>query len=175
MTQADLPPGYAPVPVSPDGDDDSPVQGTTPECTARFAVLDENETDAVRSAEVAFENESSFAQIEHSWEAYESSEKLASDLTAIESAFRDCPVIILEEEGERIQFDVRPMTGAQPVGDRTAAYVASGTLSGVAFEAVLHFSIVGNHGQSVLHFAVGSADQALVQRIAALGVDRLEP
>ncbi len=169
VTEEDLAPDYTEVPATEE-DDSIEILGQTPECTERFAVIEEMGGTAAVEASAEFESQDGGASLEHSLEAYESTEQLNAELDAVESVFADCPVVVLEEEGQAFELSVEALD-SPPVGDRSAAFLASADVDGVPIQLAFHFSVLGNVAQSVFQGGVGEADLELVLAVAQLGAE----
>lgn len=177
-TLSDLPTGY--VLDTEKDDEDTEVEGETPECTEAFRKLDEEDDDAAATAEVEFTNEQTgFASLSHSWESYEDADQLQTDLDELIELFTTCDTMILpldDPEGTKLELQVKQAAFPE-LGDASAAYSATGEaeIQGTPFTFSLFFAFVrdGGNAMTVLQGGLGQADTALVEKIARLGVERL--
>jgi hypothetical protein len=174
VTKADLPAGYEVDASAEEDDSDIKTKAATPECQAKYDVLDQLEDDeSAVSAEADFAKDEGETTLSQSWEVVDDPiADISKDLATIKSAVTECPQVQLTEaDGSdplALTFSAFSLDG---IGDESFGMLATNTEQG--FAIAFGFVRVGTNMQFIEQGGAGDPDLTLVRKVAQLGVDRL--
>jgi major membrane immunogen (membrane-anchored lipoprotein) len=174
VKQADLPAGYV-ADTSDDDDDDIEIKASTAACQEKYDVLDALDDGEGVKAEANFQKGDGRVSLKHEWEAVDDSlAELKLEFITIRSLFKDCPkVSLISTDGTPPITVTFGALDLPKLGEDSLGLSARGEFQGIKVAFAFAFVRVGHNVQTVFQGGLGEPDLALINKISALGIQRL--